>query len=74
MPDIVHSPRSPHKVLRTFDNKGMFKTLSDSEDGTLRKNNYTLLLILLNPPSYLFDRVLNMAKFRISIFESYTAS
>ena len=42
MPDIVHNLGSLYKILTTYCDRGVFRRFSDSEDGALWKNNYTL--------------------------------
>ena len=44
IPDEVHSQRSLYKILSTLWDRSVFRTLSDSLDGILWKNNYPVTL------------------------------
>ena len=60
MSHTTHSVSALYKLISTYWEMGVFRTLSKSKLECFRKNSYRFKLFLQNSPSENFERVLNM--------------
>ena len=62
MSHTIHSVSALYKLISTYWEMGVFRTLSKSKLECFRKNSYRFKLFLQNSPSENFERVLNMCQ------------